>query len=242
MVVPFPPPGHKEDSPKRVRVLFGGQIIADSKAPKLVWEHSYYPHYYLPKADVTAKYLQNAKQVDNHTVYDLVVGDTIAEEAVAVHTDGDLSGLAKIAFDKAEAWFEEDERIYVHPKDPYKRIEILQSSRHVRVEVDGVEVANTTKPRLLFETGLPTRTYIPITDTRLDLLVPSDKTSSCPYKGTASYYDIDLPSGLKDGLVWWYKTPTLESAEIKGFVAFYDEKVDVWVDGVKVPRPESIFG
>lgn len=116
-------------------------------------------------------------------VYDLAVGDRTSPAAVTFFTSGNFAGYAKIAIDKADAWFEEDERIYSHPKDPYKRIQILQSSKNVRVEIDGVEVANTAHPKLLYETGLPVRTYIPHTDVRLDLLKPDDKLqTSCPYK------------------------------------------------------------
>lgn len=134
---------------------------------------------------------------------------------------------------------------------------MLQSSRHVRVVVNDVEVANTTKPRLLFETSLPVRTYIPKTDCRMDLLVPSDLTTQCPYKvrshhgraaltthpprpvqGVANYYSVKIPDGsLVRDIVWWYRTPQLECAEIRGYVAFYDEKVDVWVDGILQERP-----
>lgn len=99
----------------------------------------------------------------------------------------------RVTFAAADAWFEEDERIYVHPKDPYKRIQIFQSSKHVRVEIDGVEVANTTRPKLLYETGLPVRTYIPHTDVRLDLLRPSELSTSCPYKVSLLFPSISIP-------------------------------------------------
>ncbi|OBZ72580.1 hypothetical protein A0H81_07780 [Grifola frondosa] len=157
-----------------------------------------------------------------------------------MYLEGDLEGLVQLDFGSMDAWFEEDEEIFVHPKDPYKRVDVLHSSRHIRVEVQGVEVANTTKPRLLFETSLPVRTYIPKTDCRVDLLESSELTTQCPYKGIANYYSVKLPSGtLVQDIVWWYRTPQLECAEIKGCVAFYDEKVDVWVDGVLQARPGS---
>ena len=163
------------------------------------WEHAYYPSYYFRYPDVPEKYLRNPKQGATSTTYDLVVGDHTAEGAVTVHTDGSFKDLVKIAFGKVDAWLEEDEEIYNHPRDPYKvrtlsshlaarrdivvqRIDIRQSSRHVRVEIDGVEVANTNKPRLLYETGLPVRTYIPKGDVRLELLSHSKLTTGCPYK------------------------------------------------------------
>ena len=146
-----------------------------------------------------------------------------------------------------------------------QRVDVLQSSRHVRIEVNGVEVANTTRPRLLFETSLPIRYYIPKTDCKVELLTPSGTSTQCPYKvrpvsvvrvprrasepgltharslqGVASYYHVNLPSGetLED-IVWWYRTPQLECAEIKGHAAFTNEKVDIYLDGVLQPRPES---
>ncbi|KAH8691634.1 hypothetical protein BGW36DRAFT_465338 [Talaromyces proteolyticus] len=246
MPPPFPAAGYSEDIIRRVRVVFNGKYVADAKKPKLVWERPYYPIYYFSQSDVVKdKYLANETKTDQPGVllYDLVVGDRTSPSAVTVFTSGDFEGYAKIGIDKADAWFEEDERVYSHPKDPYKRIQILQSSKHVRVEIDGVEVANTTHPKLLYETGLPIRKYIPHTDVRLDLLKPDEKLkTSCPYKGDADYYVVELPNGQeKTGLAWWYKNPTAESVEIKGYIAFYDEKVDIWVDGVKEEKPVSPF-
>jgi uncharacterized protein (DUF427 family) len=163
------------------------------------WENEYYPSYYFRHPDVPEKYLRNPKQDVTFTTYDLVVANHTAEGAVTVHNGGNFKDLVKIAFDKVDAWLEEDEEIQNHPRDPYKvrtlsyysvvrrdvvvqRIDIRQSSRHVRVEIDGVEVANTTKPRLLYETGLPVRTYIPKGDVRLELLSHSKLTTGCPYK------------------------------------------------------------
>ncbi|OCH94406.1 DUF427-domain-containing protein [Obba rivulosa] len=233
MAPPFTTP-HIEDSQKRIRVLFNGTWLVDTTKAKLVWQKPHYPTYFFESADVPKEYLKaHEKQNDpNLTEYDLVVDGRKAEGVVRQYHTGDFEGLTLIPFGAVDAWFEEEEQIFVHPKDPYKRVDVLQSSRHVRVVVNGVEVANTTKPRLLFETSLSVRTYIPKTDCRMDLLVPSDLTTQCPYKGVANYYSISLPDGsLAENIVWWYRSPQLECAEIKGYVAFYDEKVDVWVNG-----------
>ncbi|TFY78479.1 hypothetical protein EWM64_g5538 [Hericium alpestre] len=236
--VPFPHAGYSESSPKRVRVLFGGHWIADTTQAKLVWEHAFYAHYYFPQSAVSDKYLKPSSSDSNSKTYDVVVGNRRAEAAAISFKDGDFKGLVKIVFGKMDAWFEEEEQIFVHPKDPYKRVDVLQSARHIRVEVDGVEVANTKKPLLLYETGLHVRTYLPKTDTRLDLLVPSELTTECPYKGVANYYNVNMPSGKKhENIVWWYRSPLPDCVDIKGYVAFYDEKVDVWVDGEKAKRP-----
>ncbi|KAJ6513088.1 DUF427-domain-containing protein [Mycena sanguinolenta] len=242
----FPAPAHVEDSPKRIRVLFGGEFVVDTRKAKLVWEQRYYPTYFFPHSELSAEYLQLVSEHPNDgDVYDLIIASKKAAGAVTKYTNSShkhLNGLLKINFSDADAWFEEDQQIYVHPKDPYKRVDILSSSRHIRVEVEGVEVANTRAPKLLFETGLPVRSYLPKTDCRLDLLVPSDLTTSCPYKADAQYYHVQVsPDRLVENVVWWYKTPTLECSAISGLAAFYDERVDVFVDGEKQKQPNTLF-
>ncbi|KAG8213288.1 hypothetical protein J3R82DRAFT_11763 [Butyriboletus roseoflavus] len=237
---PFKVP-HIEDSNKRVRVLFGGKIVVDTYKPKLVWEHPFYPVYFFSSSDLPSSLLHRCDQAqpdEGTKVYDLMVGDRVAKEAVTEFTgEGkykELAGLLKLKFPSMDAWFEEDERIYVHPKDPYKRVDVLQTSRHVRIEVNGVEVANTRRAYFLFETGLRRRTYIPVMDARLDLLTPSDTVSACPYKGWANYFDVRLPNGeVHKDIVWYYRTPGAECIRIAGLLAYYDEKVTVWIDGEK---------
>ena len=114
---------------------------------------------------------------------------------------------------------------------PYTRVDILPSSRHVRVEVDGLTVAESTKPTLLFETGLATRYYLPKTDVRMDLLTPTATSSHCPYKGDANYWSLALDDGAVADVAWLYRTPLPESQKIAGLVCFYPEKVDLYVDG-----------
>jgi uncharacterized protein (DUF427 family) len=140
-----------------------------------------------------------------------------------------------------EAWFEEDEQVFTHPRSPYTRVDILDSSRHVQVEVAGVTVADSTRPRVLFETGLPPRFYLPKLDLRLDLLEPSDKVTHCPYKGQARYWSVRAGAAVHPDLAWSYPTPLPESQRIAGLVTFYDEKVDVFLDGVRQDRPDSPF-
>jgi uncharacterized protein (DUF427 family) len=132
-----------------------------------------------------------------------------------------------------DAWFEEDEQVFTHPRDPYTRVDILPSSRHVRIEVDGVTIAETSKPTLLFETNLPVRYYLPKTHIRMDLLTPSQSTSHCPYKGDAEYWSLALGDSVKADIAWSYRTPLPESQKIAGLISFYPEKVELCVDGVK---------
>jgi uncharacterized protein (DUF427 family) len=138
-------------------------------------------------------------------------------------------------------WLEEDEPVYTHPRDPYHRVDILASSRHVRVEVDGTTVADSARPVILFETGLPPRYYLPLSDIRTDLLTPSVTETHCPYKGTATYWSVDTGHGARPDLAWAYRAPLAESQKIAGLACFYDEKVDVYLDGELQERPRTPF-
>ncbi|KAK2460245.1 hypothetical protein APHAL10511_007634 [Amanita phalloides] len=233
----FPLP-HIEAHPRRVRAYFGGQRLIDTRSAKLVWEMKYYPSFFFDQDELPERDLKLVEDTSSKAVYDIVVGETNASRSLTLFRTGDLKGLFTIRFGDMDHWFEEDEEVFVHPKCPFKRIDILQSSCHVRVEINGVEVANTRAPRFLYETMLPIRTYIPKVDCRLDLLEESSLTTQCPYKGEANYYHVKLPAQEKaENVVWWYKTALPECASIKGYLAFYDEKVDVWIDGQRQSRP-----
>jgi uncharacterized protein (DUF427 family) len=239
-----------ETGRKRVRAFVGGHVVADTLRPVLVWEIPYYPTYYIERDDVRADLVDTGEVKRSPSRGDGRVHDvTIAghEVAGAALTFPDspieaLRSLVRLEFDAMDEWLEEEEPIYVHPRDPYSRVDILASSRHVRVSVGGVLVAESRQPRILFETGLPPRYYLPMGDVRLDLLRPSTLQTHCPYKGTASYWDVVLPDGtVHEGIVWGYRTPLPESQKVAGLVAFYDEKVDVEVDGVPQERPKTPF-
>ena len=240
-----------EEGTKRVRVLFAGHTIIDTTHPRLVWERPYYPTYYLPLDAVDPDVLVDTGETAHSpsrgdaAIHDVVLGDQRAEGAALVYRDGaaiaDLEGMIRLDWAAMDAWFEEDEQVYVHPRDPYTRIDVLPSSRHVRIEIDGVTVADSHRPLLLFETGLPTRYYLPKTDVRMDLLTPTSHTTKCPYKGTAEYYSLTLDGETHDNIVWWYRHPTRESAPIAGHACFYDERVDVYVDGERQERPDTHF-
>jgi uncharacterized protein (DUF427 family) len=147
--------------------------------------------------------------------------------------------LIRFDWEAMDAWFEEDEEVYVHPRSPYVRVDVLASSRHVEVVLGGVKVADSRQPRLLFETGLPTRYYLPRVDLRLDLLIPSTTSTRCPYKGTAGYWSVRTNDALFEDIVWTYPTPAPESVKIAGLACFLNEKVDLYVDGVLQERPDS---
>jgi uncharacterized protein (DUF427 family) len=233
-----------ETGQKRVRAFLDGALVADTLQPTLVWEKPYYPTYYLPLADVRADLdptgkVEHSPSRGDGQVYDVRLGESTAAGAARRYLDSPLDALhdlVRLDFDALD-WFEEDEQIFVHPRDPYTRIDVLSSSRHLRAEVDGVTIAESRQPRLLFETGLPTRYYLPITDLRMDLLRPSDTQTHCPYKGTAEYWSIQIGDTLHRDLLWFYRTPLPESQKIAGLVAVYNERVDLYVDGVLQDRP-----
>lgn len=238
-----------EPGAKRVRTYLAGRVVADTLHPVLVWEIPYYPAYYLPLADVRAELVATGKTEHSPSrgeaeIYDVRVDGATAEAAARRYPDSPLEALRDLVrFEWAamDEWLEEDEPVYTHPRDPYKRVDILASSRHVRVEVDGVTVADSARPHILFETGLPPRYYLPLPDVRTELLRPSDTQSHCPYKGTAAYWSLDTGRGIHPDVVWIYRTPLPESQKVAGLACFYNEKVDLYVDGQLIERPRTQF-
>ena len=241
--------GRVEPSPRRVRGYAGGQLIFDTTEARYVWEVPYYPQYYVPLRDVRTEFLSD----ENHSqrvqfgpsrLYSITAGGTTVGSAARVFdADGGglVDGYVRFEWDSVE-WFEEDERIVGHPRNPYARVDALRSHRNVRVEVDGVVVADTHSPVLLFETGLPTRYYIDRTDVSFEHLLPSQTQTLCPYKGTTSgYWSIRVGDAVHADLAWTYEYPLPAVAPIAGLVAFYNEKLDIVVDEVRLPRPSTHF-
>ncbi|MBO0681867.1 MAG: DUF427 domain-containing protein [Candidatus Dormibacteraeota bacterium] len=235
-----------EATGRRVRAYFGGQLIADSKRALLAFEPRRLAQYWFPIADVRMGFLrphQGAAGGDTAR-WDLEAGGRSAENAAWSYPDPDPERAAlkdHIAFfwNRMDAWYEEDDEVFVHARDPYHRVDVLSSSRQVRVEVEGRVVAETGRPKLLFETGLPTRYYIPKLDVRMDLLEPTDTVTRCPYKGQASYWSVRVADRVLKDLVWGYPAPIPECPKIENLLCFYNEKVDIYVDGELQPRPTT---
>ena len=155
---------------------------------------------------------------------------------------GGLAGTVRFDWEALDAWYEEDERVFVHPRSPYVRVDALRSTRTVRVELDGIVLGESSSPVLVFETGLPTRYYLNRTDVNFSHLVPSDTVTSCPYKGTTSgYWSVRTGSTVHPDLAWSYDFPTRQLLPITGLIAFYNEKVDTFLDGQQLDRPVSHF-
>jgi uncharacterized protein (DUF427 family) len=241
--------GRVEPAPRRVRGFLGSELVFDTTAARYVWEIPYYPAYYVPLADVRTEFLRDEDhpqqvQFGPSRLHSLVGAGQVHESAARVFdagSDSPVAGTVRFEWD-ALRWFEEDEPIYVHPRSPYTRVDALRSRRHVRVELDGVVLADSHSPVLLFETGLPTRYYIDPTDIAFEHLEPSSTQTVCPYKGTTSgYWSVRVGDALHADLAWTYHYPVPAVGQIAGLVAFYNEKLDIAVDGVALSRPQTHF-
>ena len=230
-----PPPPSVEPTPRRIRVRLGGRVVADSSRALLLIEHSprSMPTYYLPVEDVRAGAL--ADERDRR--WAVVSGDRRAEGA-AWSDDSlpELAGHVTFSWDAVE-WWEEDEQVFVHARSPHHRVDVLPSSRRVEVFVKSDRIAESVRPYLLFETHLPTRYYLPFGDVRAELLTASETVTRCPYKGVARYWSHPEVADV----AWSYPKPIAELPRIKGLVSFYNERVDIVVDGEPVERPQSPF-
>jgi uncharacterized protein (DUF427 family) len=226
-----------EPSPKRVRVMFNGKTVADSLSAGLMLETGHLPVYYFPREDVRMDLFERTNHrthcpyKGDASYWTLKLGGRSAENAVWSYEEpfSDMAAIkGQIAFywDKVDHWFEEDEEVFGHPRDPHHRVDVQPSSRDVRVMLGGEVVARTRRAQFLFETGLPTRYYIPREDVRMDLLTPSPKQTVCPYKGYASYWSLQVGDRLVKEAAWEYPTPLPECSRIKGYLCFYPEKVD----------------
>jgi len=239
-----------EPGAKRVRAFIGSVPVFDTSRPVLVWEGPHFPVYYVPSEDVDAALLVPSDHTERSPsrgqarFWSVRVGDRLLENAARQYPDSPIEAirsLIRFDWDAMDAWFEEDEEVFTHPRDPHHRIDILRSSRHIEVLVNGVTVADSNHPTLLFETGLPTRYYLPLTDVTTGFLRPSDTVTSCPYKGAASYWSLEVEGERFEDVVWTYPSPLPESVRIAGLACFYNERVDIRVDGVLEEPPASPF-
>ncbi len=236
-----------EPSPRWVRVKLGDEIVADSKRAMLVWEGAHFINYYFPAEDVRLDLLQpTGRSGRGRNTWHVNGGGKSAQNAAWGYTDlapenEALAGYIAFRWGKMDAWYEEEEQIFVHPRDPYHRVDVIPSSRHIKVEVNGEVAAESKRPYLLFETGLPTRYYLPQEDVRMDLLETTDTHTACPYKGVASYWAVKAGGETVKDIVWGYLDPILEAGKVKDLVSFYNEKVNIYVDGELEPKPQTAW-
>jgi uncharacterized protein (DUF427 family) len=235
-----------EDSPRRMRGIFAGETIVDSRRSKLLHEHGKLPVHYFPEDEVRMDLLE---RTDHRTHcpwkgdavhLSVRVGDRISQNAAWSYPEPlpdapPIAGYVAFYWDRLEEWLEEDEPVIGHARDPYHRVDVVESSRSVRVEIGGELVAETRRPRALFETGLPTRWYIPLDDVHREMLVESETRTTCAYKGVASYWSV----GPEQDVVWFYPDPSHDAERVRDYLCFFNERVDLYVDGELQERPET---
>jgi uncharacterized protein (DUF427 family) len=238
-----------ELNPRWVRVQVGGVTIADSKSVLTLHERGHLPVYYFPEADVRKDLLvpsghqTHCPLKGDASYWSIQVGERLIENAVwgyenPIPQSEALRGHVAFYWDKVDKWLEEEEEIFVHPRDPYKRVDAIASSRHIQVVLNGVTVAESKRPVIVFETGVPVRYYLPIEDIRQEYFSESNLQTSCPYKGTAAYLSADINGQSYENILWSYPNPIPEIPKITGLHSFYNERVDaIFVDGVKEAEP-----
>jgi uncharacterized protein (DUF427 family) len=243
-------PGHIEPVPRRVRAMLGDTMVLDTTRALYVWEWPNYPQYYIPVADVDPAVLvdeQHPQKLQFGTArrHGLRLGEVSRPGAARLYADDALAGLAgtvRFHWGALDAWFEEDEEVFVHPRNPYTRVDALRSTRTVRIELDRAVLAESSSPVMVFETGLPTRYYLNRTEVNFARLRPAATVTSCPYKGTTSgYWSVRVGETVYPDLAWSYDFPTRQLSPIAGLIAFYNEKVDVFIDGQPLERPVTHF-
>jgi uncharacterized protein (DUF427 family) len=247
---PIAPAGHVEPVPCRIRAFAANEPVLDTVRALYVWETIKYPQYYVPLDDVRSELLvaeehRQTSALGTFELHALRIGEVHRPRAAKVIDDSPIERLCRtVRFDWAsvDAWFEEDEQVFVHPRSPYVRVDALRSGRTVRVELEGVLLAETSCPVMVFETGLPTRYYIERTHVDFKHLIQTDTVTACPYKGvTSSYWSVRVGDTVHRDLVWSYDFPTRQLLPIAGLVAFYNEQVDITLDGEPLERPVTHF-
>jgi uncharacterized protein (DUF427 family) len=241
-----------EPCPRRVRAVLAGRTVADSVDVKYLFERDHLPVNYFPVGDVDFSVLERSDKSTHcphkggATYWSVQVGETHAADAIwgyetPVPAAAGIADHVALYWKKFDHWYEEDEEVFVHARDPYKRVDALPSSREVRIEIDGTVLAETRRPTLVFETGIDTRFYIPRADVRMDLLRESDTITQCPYKGRATYYSAVIGEQTISDIAWTYVFPVPEAPRLEQLIAFYDERVDTFVNGQERPRPVSAW-
>ncbi len=235
-----------QQSPRWVRAYFNGQLVADSREMVLFFERPY-PNYLFPKHHVRMEYLSKSNTLENREgrgateFWHLEVDGKRSENAAFSFLDHGVGDYLTFKWDAIDRWLEEEEEIFVHARNPYHRVDAVPSSRHIEVSLDGVELAASHNPVLLFETGLPTRYYLPIEDVSMDLLEITATVTRCPYKGIAQTYGVRIDEKFSADIAWTYPTPIVACTNVENLICFYNEVVDIREDGVQLSRPATHF-
>ncbi len=239
---------HIEPVPRRIRAFLGAEPVVDTTEAHYVWEWANYPQFYLPSRDVREELLvSDGRTEDSPRGTSLLYGWAAAPDPAPTvarllvePVRPELADTFRFEWDSLDRWFEEDEEVFVHPRNPYSRVDALRSTRSVRIELEGIVLADSSSPVMVFETGLPTRYYLNRTEVDFAHLVPTSTVTRCPYKGTTTgYWSVQVNGTTHDDLAWSYDFPTRQLLPIAGLISFYNEQVDVFVDGVLAERPRT---
>ncbi len=239
-----------EPASRRIRAVLAGTVIADSTDAQLVLEGNGIPVLYFPIEDVRMDLMDSTdrrtycRHKGEASYWSIHAGEATVTNAAWSYKDPipqaeEIRGQIAFYWDKLDSWYEEDDEVFAHPRHPFHRVDVLHSSRHIRVTVRGETVAETTRPRLLFETLLPTRYYMPKLDVRMEMLRPSETVTRCPYKGKATYFDVVVGGEVLKDLAWIYESPIPECPRIENLVCFFNEKADIYVDGELSDAPRT---
>lgn len=236
------------DTEKRIRGILAGTVMFNTTRAKLVWEHKHFPQYWIPRSSFSQiAVFENDKAVsgiDSSTALIKVNHQSVAALVVPSSFNSELAGYVKVEFNALDQWLEEQSQIIFHATDPFHRVDVLPTGRHIRIEIDGVVLADTGSEGgiiSLWETNFPPRWYLPRTAISWQHLVESETHTGCPYKGEASYYHVLINGKKHEDVIWWYRFPIRESTLIQGLLCFYPDKVDMWVDGERTEREADVL-
>ncbi len=237
-----------EPSRRWIRGVRAEETVIDSRAARVVYEQGRLPIYYFGREDVRTDLLRpndhrtRSRILGEARWFDLRSNGEVAENAAWSFEEPApgaeaVTGLLAFDWGALDRWYEEDEELIVHLRDPYHRIDVIPTSRHVRVALEGEVLAETRRARVLYETGLPPRWYIPREDVREEVLGPSEHRTGCAYKGFASYFSARVGDRVEEALIWTYPEPRHDAAAVAGYLCFFDERVDTEIDGELQERP-----
>jgi len=236
--------------PQRIRALVGGETVVDSRHAKLLHETGHLPVYHFPDDEIRFDLLEpsdkrtQCRHKGEASYWTIRAGDREVPNAVWAYRDpiepaSFLRGHVALYWHLVDEWFAEDDQLFGHPRDPFHRIDIHPTARRVRVLLDGEVLAETVRAQALFETALPPRWYIPPEDVRTELLETSETKTRCAYKGSASYWHVRVGGRLEDDLVWSYPEPQHDAEQVRGLLCFFNESVDLELDGEVGERPRT---
>jgi uncharacterized protein (DUF427 family) len=234
-------PAHRlffDPYPRRMRALVGDRVVLDTVRGRLLHESNHLPKLYVPLEDLDQDVLERSERTTHcpfkgdASYWSLRVGDRLVPDAIWAYEDpipdaAWLKGFASLYWEKADAWFAENERLFAHLRDPYHRVDVVEASRPVTITARGSVVAESSRAKLLFETGVQSRVYVPGGDVVAGALVPSETRAACPYKGEASYWHLRVDGHRIEDAAWSYETPLNEAIEIARHVSFDADGVEV---------------